>query len=233
MLERPKSRIEARDDKDLSQLDALNFDVARSMLENANLRAIFLGVREESLQDIKSLERMSESPTSFDDMLDTSTGTVYQRMAKFFLKTGDPVKAKQFLEVLGVQKYRSLILGTIGRLSKPLHQSVLDKGENTNYFLAGRSDSHLLDFAIKQCSFNELIHIAGALVALGLATTETTWEDASIHASVFLLNIYCILTQRLTRAELAILINKKLERGSLDLDTYMDKLNLRLPNPKN
>jgi len=222
---------------DLNVLDKINYGRAKEMMGDPDLLKILADIRadvakSETARMLQEADMQVDdsAPETFDEMLDTSTGTVSQRLKKLYLKTGDPEQAQKVLTMIGAKHFREVIRHTAGRLRKKTDEKTLREGKNTNYFIANPSDANLLDFALNKATINEMAH--GLMAAGCVVMGATTGFDTTV-VTFFLLNTYCSLAQRLTRAEIATVINRKLSRKKgLSLDGYVDELNLRLPQPR-
>ena|GEM_PF-2270891 len=226
-------------------LDNINFDEATQWMKDpaANEVAgdILKDVLDSSLaEEVRKKAKMDPEfveggATSFDAMLDTSIGTVYQRLQKWYMKTGDPEKAKRIYETIGVDRYRNTIKWIVLDLLKMrgVAEQASREGKNTNYTIATPSLNSLIDFATNKTLWSERIHLAGAAGTVILASyeiSEGSLGDAAFYGAFFLLNTYCVLAQRYTRTQLGALINKMIERQrSFDPMKYANDLGIRLP----
>ncbi|MFA7000452.1 MAG: hypothetical protein WC241_05095 [Candidatus Paceibacterota bacterium] len=231
-------------------LDDINFDKVKELKGESSV----LEVANEMIQDLKNselgnlikeemnseeiLDLPKNSPSNFNEMLDTSTGNAFQRLSKWYIRIEDSEKAVKIFESIGVDKFRrvakSVMIKVIGKkVLEDFRNENPDK--NTHYFLANTSLNSMIDFAVNKASVNEAIHLVGSAVGVA-AVSASVAEGAStgniIFASgAFLLNLYCVLAQRYTRAELGIIIDRKIKNhADFDAEKYNNTLNIEFPN---
>lgn len=233
-----KERVPTRDG--FAQLDSINFRVVKEQIKGPGA----LGIAADILADVKNSEiaklidkpavaQNGKVPGSFDEMMDASTGTAWQRLQKWYFKVGNPEKNIKFLESIGVDKYRNsakwIMLDLLKRRGYTEQQA--REGKNTNYTLADRSLNSLLDFATNQTTLNEIAHLVLAAQCVLLAGVDTlSGESPVVGGTFFILNLYCVLAQRYTRSKLSIAIDRVLQKHpKFDAEKYKNALGIKLP----
>ena len=166
-------------------------------------------------------------------MLDASTGDLVQRLTKLWIKPQNPEGTIRLMEFLKVDRFQDTVKKLSSFTVKKLEGET--KGRQTNYTLRDSGMNALLDFATNQTTFNESIHLLGIpLGALQVSYGLMTGENISVAmgTGTLILNTYCVLAQRYSRARLTLTINKILQRHKeFNLKNYENNLGIRLPAP--
>ncbi len=212
------------------------FEVANGMINDLNKSEVGNLIKKE-MKEENFLETPSGAPKNFNEMLDTATGNALQRLSKWYIKTGNSEKTMEILESIGVDKFRNVVKNVVIKFlyKKPLEKlREIAPEKNTNYTLANTKLNSLIDFAVNKASLNELMHIVGSAGGI-IAITENLIKGPSVgniafSSGLFLVNLYCVLAQRYTRAELGIIIDRKLRNhADFDPSRYSNILNIKFP----
>lgn len=133
--------------------DSIPNDVAVDILK----AAAEVGKEEASL--FNNAESKESPPTTFNEMLDTSTGKFWQRATKAYIKPRSPERTIRLMKALQVDHFLKLVK----KIKKKKQGTPQDQ---ENYFLVDSSLNSLLTYATEGSVFNEKVHLA---IAAGIA----------------------------------------------------------------
>lgn len=152
------------------------------------------------------------------------------RALKWYVKPrGNPLTTIRVLEALQVDQFQ--------RIPKALAKLFTRGGKfryQSNYTIKDSRLSSLIDYGSDQTFFNEAIHtgvIAASIIPSGIVyMLSDNKMGFAVEGGAFLVNLFCVLAQRYSRARCEILIDKGLAQGkTIDYYEYRNMLNLRLP----
>lgn len=179
---------------------------------------------------------IQKDPRTFKEMLDPRTGNLLQRIIKVYITPHKPERTVKLMEDLGVDRFQKLLLGIYRLITNATGFDKRIKNERiqTNYTLGDRSLDSMVDFATNQTTFNEVLHLIGAAWCAAVFLPEVAagnfeWPVV-LSMSLFIVNIYCILAQRYTRARLSIAIDRALKLGKPFVGKYENILGIRIPS---
>lgn len=138
------------------------------------------------------------------------------------------------MNVLQVDHFQQIPINALKLVKKLAH---IEGNIQTNYTLGDTSLNSLVDFATNQTTFNEAIHLfqipINASLLLEGAVSGHIDSIVAVNASALLINTYCVLAQRYSRARLSITIDKALRRNrEFDPEKYSNTLGIRFPEHK-
>lgn len=175
---------------------------------------------------------IQEGPQTFEEMLDTGIGNFLQRVTKVYIKPRNLEQTIKLMKTLQVDHFQEVVIGIHQLIKKALR---LNKRIQTNYTLGDNSLNSMVDFATNQTTFNEAVYLVGAglCAALALPAVAAGYVDSSfaLNTGLFVVNVYCILAQRYTRARLSRAINQALKlHKEFDINKYSNVLGIKTPN---
>jgi hypothetical protein len=169
-------------------------------------------------------------PTTFKDVFQTSEGdNLLQRAMKSYLKPrGNPETTIKVLEVLQVDQFQ--------KVPKAWARFHLKAGRRyqSNYTVKDSSLASFIDYGTHQSGFNDTWHF-GALMVTGvipgiLDITSGNTNPLPFLGAAALVNTYCILAQRYSRARIERIVDRRLARGErMGRFEHNNHLNLKLP----
>ncbi|MBI4157702.1 hypothetical protein HY502_02540 [Candidatus Woesebacteria bacterium] len=179
-------------------------------------------------------EDITDIPKSFAEMLDASRGNFVQRAVKAWIKPRNPEGTIKLMKALQVDHFQKMVIKAITPIRRLSH---IEKGTQTNYALGDNSLESLTDFATNQTTFNEVIHLSAlsfaSLAVLGGVAGGRIDSLLAVNTGVLIVNTYCVLAQRYSRARLSIAIEKVLRRNKhFNLGNYTNLLGIQLPKNK-
>lgn len=168
--------------------------------------------------------------TSYKTIFGSHKGNMFQKALKFWIRPRAPRLALVVYTLLGVGLFRYVLMNTVGRLGRFSRYQ-------TNYHIGTINMNNLLTFATNQTMFNEGWHLF-AFFATNLPLL-LSWYGEGMQLNGFtvflfvvtLVNIYCVLLQRMNRAKIALMIETLIERGHRQDTRYKNWLALDLPEP--
>ena len=176
-----------------------------------------------------------EQVSAFDEIIDTSIGSTWQKMQKHYIKIGVPEKVFELLWVPQVRKaLKNLIVNKSGPLGN-LHKNETKSRAGNSYLLPKRVDSEaMLDFATKRTLLNEKLHLFSALVSAIFLSTEDNLAMQGVEGAFLFANMYLVLIQRYTRQQIKKIFNKRMTQGKKFsaeefVEDFGNSLDLTLP----
>jgi hypothetical protein len=172
---------------------------------------------------------------TFNNMLDTSTGNLPQRVIKAWIKPADPEGTVKLLEQMQVDHFLNFALRAY-YFATNIGQSERIRA-STNYEMPDSTLTSMVNFATNMTTFNELLHLSVLAINGSSFLANITKENPNPTSIVILgtamaINTYCALAQRYTRAKLSLTIDKALKRNKkvnelryknyLDIRTHLD-----------
>lgn len=127
------------------------------------------------------------TPTTFNEMLNTTTGNFLQRIAKAYIKPRNPRRTIKLMKVLQVDKFLKIV-----------KYCFTDGKGGSNYSLADSSLNSMVDFATNSTTFNEGVHLSLATLATALVLPSIIVGHVDppllgLNLGTFLVNTYCVL----------------------------------------
>jgi serine/threonine protein phosphatase PrpC len=181
-----------------------------------------------------SADCTSEVAPTVADLLRFSPAGPMQRLLARYLTPRDPAPAARFWARLGAPLMRRVIMGTIGRITRP--------GQGGNYRMHSRQAplEALTRFALGGSAFNEAVHTFGAiwcgvslfsetaLSVLGTGNAGQFRGHLVLLALAGVLNVWLVAVQRYNRARAIRLVNALLARGRTFNPSYRNWAGLDL-----
>jgi hypothetical protein len=169
-----------------------------------------------------------EYPENFASMLDTASGNLLQRAIKMWIIPRDPEGTIRLMEKLKVHKFQAIPVGVFKKMRKA---AGIDKQFQSNYTLGKPNLNSMVDFATNQNTLNEIIHLFGMINGIIiLLPFLISGRVEALTLSLFMINTYCVLAQRYSRARISIVIDKALARKkNFNPKEYKNLLRLKLP----
>ncbi len=188
---------------------------------------------DELLKDLEQddVQYEDEYPENFAEMLDTANGNLLQRAVKMWIKPRNPEGTIRLMKQLQVDKFQAIPVGAMRRMKKAMG---VDKQIQSNYTLGKPNLNSMVDFATHQNTLNEAIHLFGmswcTMALLPLLASGRIDGAVIINFGAFMVNTYCVLAQRYSRARISIAIDRALARKKdFDPEEYKNSLGLKLP----
>jgi hypothetical protein len=174
-------------------------------------------------------------PQSLAEMLNPTIGNFVQRHIKQVIIPTDPETSVRRLEAWKVHLAPQLAVFTFDLIVRKALN--IKDPIPTNYTLGDHRLKSVLNMATNWTTLNEGVHwtlggLSAMVAVIDLANYHMDpWTAANIGA--FLINSYAALGQRYTRAKLALVIEKALQRHrEFDFQGYKNLLGIKLPDEK-
>ncbi|MFA5933167.1 MAG: hypothetical protein WCV81_02780 [Microgenomates group bacterium] len=176
-------------------------------------------------------ETQTSEPKTYKEMFEHSeSDNVVQRLFKWYLKPrGNPHTTIKILKALQIHQFQ--------KIPRILARHMTSNGKyryQSTYSVKDTRLSSLIDYGTNQTAFNEIWHL-GAIAVTNLPTCIADIMNGNmfgltIIGSVGVLNLYCVLAQRYSRARCEVLIDRALSRGrTIEFYEYSNRFNLKLP----
>jgi hypothetical protein len=191
---------------------------------------------DELLRDLERSDSQYEDeyPENFAEMLDTASGNLLQRAVKMWIKPKNPEETIRLMKQLQVDKFQAIATGVMRRMKKAMGiDSAFQTNYQTNYTLGKPNLNSMVDFATHKNTLNEIVHLFGmgwyTMSLLPFLASGKVGAGVIINFGAFMVNTYCVLAQRYSRARISIAIDKALARKkNFDPEEYKNILGLKL-----